>query len=372
MTNAKPYYLGIMSGTSLDAVDTVIAEFDDNGKPTLIAQAEYPLPSTLKSEILALCTGQTITLAQLGNIDHKLGKHFADAALAQLEQAQLSAETIRAIGSHGQTIWHQPDGETPFTLQIGDPNLIAARTGIDTIADFRRKDMALGGQGAPLVPTFHQLVYANPQHTNIILNIGGIANITLIQPQQPTLGYDTGPGNMLMDYWIEKHTQQRFDKDAQYAQRGTVHEPLLAALKTTPYLSQPAPKSTGRELFNADWLEKQLRPYAQLKPEDIQRTLLEFTAQTISDAILTEQKKRQFTAGELIVCGGGANNPLLMQRLSTLLPDWQISQSQIGDSLEALAFAWLAYRHIQGLSGNLPEVTGASRATILGAYYPAH
>lgn len=371
MTTDAPYYLGIMSGTSLDAVDTVIAEFDAQGKPILIAQAEYPLPLELKAEILALCTDGPISLPQLGQVDHQLGLLFAKAVIAQLQQAHLSPDSIRAIGSHGQTIWHQPYGETPFTLQIGDANLIATHTGIDTVADFRRKDIALGGQGAPLVPAFHQRVFAKDDITSIILNIGGIANITLIQPHQATIGYDTGPGNMLMDYWVYQHTQQRFDKDAQYAEAGKVHEPLLTSLKSDSYFSLPAPKSTGRELFNAEWLQAHLQGFNAIKPEDVQRTLLEFTAQTISDAILAEQQQRGFSAGELIVCGGGANNPLLMQRLRTLLPNWHVSQSPMGDCLEALAFAWLAYRHVHGLAGNLPEVTGASRPTILGAYYPA-
>ncbi|HCG6642906.1 anhydro-N-acetylmuramic acid kinase [Vibrio parahaemolyticus] len=361
-------YIGVMSGTSMDGVDTALVEITDN-HVRLIAHDDYPMPAAMKEMLLSVCTGQTTNLKAIGELDHQLGHLFADAVLQLLNKSGYVAEQIRAIGNHGQTVFHQPTGELPFTTQLGDANIIAVKTGIDTVADFRRKDMALGGQGAPLVPAFHKSIFAMQDSTTVVLNIGGIANISVLHPQQPVHGYDTGPGNMLMDAWCERHTGHGFDKDAQLALRGSVNEALLAHLLKEPYLAMSAPKSTGRELFNMDWLHHQLANY-DVSVEDVQRTLCEYTAITIAHDVT------KFTYGEtpqLLVCGGGARNPLLMQRLAELLPQWHVTTTTDkgvdGDYMEAMAFAWLAQRHIHGLPSNLPEVTGASRLASLGVLY---
>lgn len=364
-------YIGLMSGTSLDAIDAALVEFNEHGYPTLLATSETAIPTPLKTAILHLCTAKHITLTELGETDRQLGILFATAVENLLAESHTDRHTIRAIGSHGQTIWHAPNSDHPFTLQIGDANHIAAHTGIDTIADFRRKDMALGGQAAPLVPAFHQTLFAQQETTTIVLNIGGIANITVLRPHHPTIGYDTGVGNMLMDHWTRIHRHTHYDKDAAFAKQGIVNQSLLTTLLKEPYLQLPAPKSTGRERFSPNWLDHHLATLPPLPPENVQRTLLEYTAQTIADQIHSFQAEKN----RLITCGGGAKNPLLIERLMALLPNWHIAPSDnygiSGDYLEAIAFAWLAYRHIHGLSGNLPEVTGASREAVLGVYYPA-
>ncbi|SUO96227.1 anhydro-N-acetylmuramic acid kinase [Suttonella ornithocola] len=367
------YYIGLMSGTSLDAVDAALVSFDQLSHPTLHATYATPFPLELKEKILTLIATPTIHLQQYGELDRTLGILFADAVNNLLNHTSINQSNIKAVGSHGQTLWHQPDGEQPFTLQIGDPHYIATRCGIDVIADFRRKDIALGGQGAPLVPAFHQAIFTHSDKTTVVLNIGGIANITVLRPNKATLGYDTGPGNMLIDAWMQKHCQQPYDKNALFAQQGHIHSDLLAQLKTDAYLHRPAPKSTGREHYHLQWLEAQLAQFPSIYPADVQRTLLEFTAQTATDAIKQHQENNK--ENRLIICGGGSHNPLLMQRITELLPAWKVKTSDDyginSDYLEAIAFAWLAYRHIQQLSGNLPEVTGAHRCTILGAHYPA-
>ncbi|MGY0616723.1 anhydro-N-acetylmuramic acid kinase [Vibrio sp. FJH11] len=366
--NFNELYIGVMSGTSMDGVDTALVAIEGN-QVELIAHDDYPMPKPLKQALLSVCTGQATNLKTIGELDHQLGHLFANAVLQLLEKSGYLAEQIRAIGNHGQTVFHQPTGDHPFTTQLGDANIIAVKTGIDTVADFRRKDMALGGQGAPLVPAFHKSIFAMQDSTTVILNIGGIANISVLHPQQPVIGYDTGPGNMLMDAWCEKHTAQGFDKDAQFALQGTVNQLLLNQLLQEPYLTKPAPKSTGRELFNIDWLQSHLTNH-QICAEDVQRTLCEYSAITIANEV------EQFTYGsspQLLVCGGGARNPLLMQRIANLLPQWQVAttieRGVDGDYMEAMAFAWLAQRHIHGLPSNLPEVTGASRLASLGVMY---
>ncbi len=366
--NFNELYIGVMSGTSMDGVDTALVEIEDK-RIRLIAHDDYPMPAELKQTLLSVCTGQATNLKAIGELDHQLGHLFADAIVQLLDKSGYSAEQVRAIGNHGQTVFHQPTGESPFTIQLGDANIIAAKTGIDTVADFRRKDMALGGQGAPLVPAFHNSIFAMQDSTTVVLNIGGIANVSILHPQQPVSGYDTGPGNMLMDAWCEKHTKQGFDKDAEFALQGCVNSPLLEQLLQEPYLTLSAPKSTGRELFNIDWLQSHLTHH-QLSAEDVQRTLCEYSALTIAHEV------KKFTYGadpQLLVCGGGARNPLLMLRLADLLPNWHVTTTNEkgvdGDYMEAMAFAWLAQRHIHGLPSNLPEVTGASRFASLGVLY---
>ena len=363
-------FIGVMSGTSLDGVDVVLAAINEN----IVAQQaslSYPIPVNLKEDILAICQGQQLTLSQLGRLDTRLGRLFSDAVLALMRQQNLQPEDIVAIGCHGQTVWHEPTGDAPHTMQIGDNNQIAAHTGVTVVGDFRRRDMALGGQGAPLVPAFHQALLAHPVERRMVLNIGGIANLSLLVPGQPVRGYDTGPGNMLMDAWIRRQCGKPYDKDAQWASEGKVLLPLLQDMLSDPWFALPAPKSTGREYFNYGWLEKHLARYANLRGQDVQATLTELTAVTISEQVLLSGGCER-----LLVCGGGARNPLLMARLAALLPGTEVTTTDdagiSGDDMEALAFAWLAWRTLAGLPGNLPSVTGASEATILGAIYPAN
>lgn len=363
-------FIGVMSGTSLDGVDVVLAAIDDH----VVAQQaslSYPVPLALKEAILAICQGQQLTLSQYGQLDTRLGHLFADAVLALMQQERLSANDVVAIGCHGQTVWHEPDGDAPHTLQIGDNNIIAARTGVAVVGDFRRRDIALGGQGAPLVPAFHHALLAHPVERRIVLNIGGIANLSLLFPGQPVKGHDTGPGNMLMDAWIWRQRGKPYDKDAEWASSGKVVLPLLQDMLSDPWFALPAPKSTGREYFNYGWLERQLARYPALAGQDVMATLTELTAVTISEqALLSGGCER------LLVCGGGSRNPLLMARLACLLPGTEVTTTDeagvSGDDMEALAFAWLAWRTLEGLPGNLPAVTGASAPTILGAIFPAN
>lgn len=363
-------YIGVMSGTSLDGVDVVLAAIDDR----MVAQQAsltWPMPIPLKDAILSVCQGQPLTLSQLGRLDSQLGKLFAEAVQALMTREHLSAKDIVAIGCHGQTVWHEPVGDEPHTMQIGDNNQIAARTGVTVVGDFRRRDIALGGQGAPLVPAFHHALLAHPTERRMVLNIGGIANISLLFPDMPVRGYDTGPGNMLMDAWIWRQLGKPYDKDAQWASSGKVVLPLLQAMLSDPYFAAPAPKSTGREYFNYGWIERHLAYFPALAPRDVEATLAELTAVTISEQVLLSGG-----CDRLLVCGGGGRNPLVMARLSALLPGTEVTTTDeagiSGDDMEALAFAWLAWRTLAGLPGNLPSVTGASQPTVLGAIFPAN
>ncbi|HFZ8996721.1 TPA: anhydro-N-acetylmuramic acid kinase [Citrobacter freundii] len=363
-------FIGVMSGTSLDGVDVVLAAIDEK----MVAQQaslSWPIPVSLKQEILDICQGQTLTLSRLGQLDTRLGRLFAEAVNALLTREKLQPQDIVAIGCHGQTVWHEPMGDAPNTLQIGDNNQIVARTGITVVGDFRRRDMALGGQGAPLVPAFHHALLAHPDERRMVLNIGGIANLSLLIPGQPVKGYDTGPGNMLMDAWIWRQCGKPYDKDAQWASAGRVVVPLLQKMQSDPYFALPAPKSTGREYFNYGWIERQLAAFPAISAQDVQATLTELTAVTISEQV-------QLSGGceRLMVCGGGSRNPLLMARLAALLPGTEVITTDevgiSGDDMEALAFAWLAWRMLAGLPGNLPSVTGAAESSVLGAIFPAN
>lgn len=361
-------YIGVMSGTSLDGIDVVLAAIDGR---MVAHQASYfhPIPDALKNAVLGMCQGQLVTLSQVGELDTRLGILFGEAVLGLLSQLGISSEEITAIGCHGQTVWHQPKGEATFSMQLGDNNRIAAITGITTIGDFRRGDMAWGGQGAPLVPGFHQALLADPSERRMILNIGGIANLSLLLPGQSVKGFDTGPGNMLMDAWIWRNRALAYDNNAEWASEGRVNLALLQHMLADPYFSELAPKSTGREYFNLAWLEKQLAGFHAIMPQDVQATLAELTAISIAEQV-------QLAGGcdRLMVCGGGARNPLVMARLSAMLSGTEVCNTDAfgisGDDMEALAFAWLAFRTMSGLTGNLPSVTGASRETILGAIYP--
>lgn len=366
----KDYYIGVMSGTSLDGVDIALVDFAKN-PPKITACDFFPMPEALRADVSALVkTGET-NLQQLGEIDHRLGLLYAESINTFLAKNQLRAEDIQAIGCHGQTIWHSPNSAYPFTTQIGDMNLVAEKTGITTIADFRRKDMAVGGQGAPLVPAFHQAVFNDPNRLTVVLNIGGISNISVLAPNQSTIGYDVGAGNTLMDIWIEQHQGKRYDKNAEWAKLGSVNQALLDTLLDEPFFAKAPPKSTGRELFNLNWLAKKLQNFTACKPEDVQRTLAEFTAQSIANELI---KLENTLPCLLLVCGGGVRNPLLMERLATLLPNWNVTiTNEFGfdiDYVEAAAFAWLAYQRIHQLPSNMPSVTGARKAVSLGVIYP--
>ncbi len=365
-------YVGVMSGTSMDAVDTVLVDISQDGL-NVIAQNTSNFPVSLKDKILLLANGGKVSAGEFGELDHQLGLLFAESVNDLLKNSGVSASAVRAIGCHGQTVFHHPSGEYPFTLQLGDANLIAATTAIDTIADFRRKDMALGGQGAPLVPAFHQHLFQQKDSVVVILNIGGMANITVLHPEKETIGYDTGPGNVLQDIWIQKVHGLPYDEHAALARQGRLRPELLHVFLQEDFFSRPPPKSTGREYFNLKWLEEKLMDFSHVHSADVQYNLLELTAQSIATEIHRYYDKNY--RAQVYVCGGGARNPLLMQRLRLLLPQWEIGVTDDigieGDYLEAVAFAWLAYRHINGLSGNLPAVTGAKRETILGGFYSA-
>jgi len=385
-------FIGVMSGTSLDGVDVVLATIDEH-RVAQLASLSWPIPVSLKQAVLDICQGQQLTLSQFGQLDTQLGRLFADAVNALLKEQNLQARDIVAIGCHGQTVWHEPTGVAPHTLQIGDNNQIVARTGITVVGDFRRRDIALGGQGAPLVPAFHHALLAHPTERRMVLNIGGIANLSLLIPGQPVGGYDTGPGNMLMDAWIWRQAGKPYDKDAEWARAGKVILPLLQNMLSDPYFSQPAPKSTGREYFNYGWLERQLAHFPGLSGSDVQATLAELTAVSIAEqgvdprdvqatlaeltaVTISEQVLLSGGCERLMVCGGGSRNPLLMARLAALLPGTEVTTTDAvgisGDDMEALAFAWLAWRTLAGLPGNLPSVTGASQETVLGAIFPAN
>jgi anhydro-N-acetylmuramic acid kinase len=370
--NPKPaYYIGIMSGTSSDGID--VALIKTQPRINLLASHSVAISQELQEEIHRLADPTQGTIDQLGELDHKLGHAFADAVLELLQKSQIDIHQIAAIGSHGQTVRHRPSGKFPFTMQIGDPNIIAARTGITTVADFRRRDMATGGQGAPLVPGFHQAVFSSERSDRAIVNIGGMSNITWLPQyhlESDVIGFDTGPGNVLLDGWIHQHLQQRFDHNGDWAAQGKLHKPLLDLLLTEHFFQQLPPKSTGREMFNLHWLETQLNRLHQVIPAiDVQRTLLEVTAITISDSI----QKLSSNHKDIFVCGGGVFNQLLMQRLQDLLnPNPVASTAQLGIEpqwVEAMAFAWLAYRRMENKTGNICAVTGAKTASVLGAIY---
>ncbi|MDG6895559.1 anhydro-N-acetylmuramic acid kinase [Volucribacter amazonae] len=365
----QQYYIGVMSGTSLDGVDLALVDFSH--QPALVVATKFmAMPEKIKQKLTALITEPQITLSQLGEADHLVGHLYADCINQFLAEQQLSANDIVALGCHGQTIWHAPQGDYPFTMQIGDMNIVAINTGIQTIGDFRRKDMALGGQGAPLVPAFHQAYFARPDRVVAVLNIGGISNVSLLIPEQAVLGYDLGPGNTLLDQWIAKYQGKSYDKGGEWAKTGQVYQPLLQDLLSEPFFQQPPPKSTGREQFNLIWLEKFLAKHTALLPQDIQATLVALTVQSIVQDL---QKIETTLPCELLVCGGGAYNPLLMQGLQQGLAHWQVattaSYGLAEDYVEAVAFAWLAYQRIQQKTSNLPSVTGAKSAVSLGVIF---
>lgn len=369
------YYIGLMSGTSLDGIDAVLVDFA-NGQPRLIEALTQPLPDELRQQLTALCQPGNNEIERMGQADIALGEVFADSVRQLLRRANIDASKILAIGSHGQTIRHLP--QSAFTLQIGDANRIAQATSITTVADFRRRDMAAGGQGAPLVPAFHTALFRSTEQNRVVLNLGGMANITLLPagPEQPVSGFvsgfDTGPGNVLMDLWTQQHLGQPLDENGDWAASGTVNESLLSNCLSDTYFRQPPPKSTGREHFNANWLATQLGKTEQPPSTvDVQATLCELTAISVAEAIRAHATE----ASELLVCGGGAHNAHLLSRLRAHIEPVEVILSDerglAADWVEAVAFAWLARETLAGRPGNLPAVTGARGAEVLGAIYPA-
>jgi len=353
-----------MSGTSLDGVDAAIMEFGLE-KPRLVDTHSLHYSSELRSQLLELHTSSENELEQAAIIGNKLARLYAKTILELLEHAGLHAAHIRAIGCHGQTIRHRPD--LGFTLQIGNPALVAELTGIDVVADFRSRDVAAGGQGAPLVPAFHQAAFSHPEIGRTVINIGGIANLSYMPIEGAVTGFDSGPGNMLLDAWIQRHQNKPFDDSGNWAGTGSVIPSLLRKLLAHSFFAQKPPKSTGRELFNLPWLECYLE--SDYAVADVQRTLLELTAQSIADAVKLYCPDTE----EIYLCGGGAYNALLVQRLQQLLHPVKIAPSdELGINatwVEAAAFAWLARQTIHMAPGNLPEVTGAAGPRILGALY---
>jgi len=364
-------FVGLMSGTSMDAVDAVCVDFA--GKfPRLLATHVHGISEDIRDGVLSIATGMSHNLNQLAMLDVRMGELFAEAALTVIEMAKEKPSSIQAIGSHGQTVIHQPRGHWPYTTQIGDPNIIAERTGVTTVADFRRRDMAVGGQGAPLVPAFHHAVFSSSQINRLVVNIGGMANITVLPQDKntPVVGFDTGPGNVLLDAWATLHRGTPMDEGGCWAAQGKVHSELLRELLQDDFFLLPPPKSTGRDRFNLVWIKERLaRIPVHLPPEDVQRTLCELTVASVSVAI------NQYSSAprEVLVCGGGVHNPVIMQGLSQALPDNPVhSTERYGlqpDWVEAVTFAWLAGRTLAGLPGNLPSVTGARRSVVLGAIY---
>lgn len=368
---APEYFIGLLSGTSIDGIDSVLVDFSKT-PPTLVATHTEPISAALRADILTLCADHSISLTLLGETDTALGRIFAHAAINLLQKCSVATTEIVAIGSHGQTVKHHPKGESQFTLQIGDPNCISELTGIPTVADFRRKDMAAGGQGAPLTPVFHQSFFASDKQRKAVLNIGGIANISLLEhAHHPLIGFDTGPGNVLMDSWINFKQGTAYDKNGDWASCGTSNSELLDSMMREPFLSLPFPKSTGRELFNLPWLESHLAQHPVSADQDVQATLLEFTAQTIANSAKWGEEEIE----ELIVCGGGANNEALMLRLRALLsPIAVLSSAEAGlspDWVEGVAFAWMARKTWRGEAIDCRSVTGARHPCLLGGIYKA-
>lgn len=365
-------YLGLMSGTSMDGVDAVLARFDGGRFAGLLHTAHLDYDPALRERLLDIAhTARPLTMAELGRLDGLVAEQFAACATMVLEIAGLRTKQVRAIGSHGQTVFHDPAMQPPATLQLGDPNRIAARTGITTVADFRRRDLALGGQGAPLVPAFHHAVFASRDEARCALNLGGIANITVLPGLEASQvrGFDTGPASALMDEWSERHLGRRYDAAGAFAAAGQVHPGLLDALLQDPYFALPPPKSTGRGYFNLQWAQGRFPDLARLAPADVQASFAELTAASVAEAL----KHHASASRRLILCGGGARNDYLLSRLRARLPGMSLQPAGDygldADWVEATAFAWLAMRCLEGLPGNLPGVTGASAETILGGIY---
>lgn len=361
----RDLYVGLMSGTSLDGIDAVLADFGAQ-MPVLIAAHYIPYKRELSERLLALQSSGENELHHAAVLGIEIAHLYSEAVQAVLGHAGITAESVRGIGCHGQTVRHNPG--QGYTLQLGNPSLLAELCDISVVADFRSRDIAAGGQGAPLVPAFHEAVFHSNEAHRVILNVGGVANITDLNPRTATKGFDTGPGNVLLDAWVQRHTGQAYDEGGAWAASGQIVPHLLQALMAHPYFAMPPPKSCGREQFNLGWLESHLS--TGIRPEDVQTTLLELTAQSATSAI----HHWCGIPGELVVCGGGAHNTALMKRLQSHLPKSRVLLSNVlgidADWVEAMAFAWLAKQTLLGKPTDLAAVTGAKGARILGAIYP--
>lgn len=373
-------FIGLMSGTSLDGVDGVLVAMAPGGQLQVKGHAFRAFDASFKSELLALNQSGPDELHRSALAGNQIARHYAQVAQDLLNQCHLQAQQITAIGAHGQTVRHRPlefDGDAAqqqaavgYTLQLINPALLAELTNVDVVADFRSRDLAAGGQGAPLVPGFHHGVFAHAQSVVAVLNIGGISNISVLNPGALVTGWDCGPGNALMDHWCQLHTGEAFDRDGTWASKGRVHPALLSALLAEPFLQTQPPKSTGRDLFNPSWLAQHLQQHPSIAAVDVQATLTEFTAMACANDV----KRFALDARQLIVCGGGALNGHLMQRLAHHLPQLTVCSSEDHGlpplQVEAAAFAWLAFKTIRREKASLPSVTGARGARVLGAIYP--
>ena len=361
-------YIGLMSGTSIDGIDAVLVDFSQD-QFKLIGTHYQAYPEPLRATLLGIVKQQSTGLAQLMDCDHEVAVVNALAIKKLLQTTNIATTRIKAVGFHGQTLFHQPQGK-PNSLQIGDPNFLAQHSGMTVVTDFRRRDMAVGGQGAPLVPLFHEYLFRDSSVDRAILNLGGIANLTLLaaDQNQATTGFDTGPASCLLDDWIAQHQQKNFDEQGQWAKQGQLIPSLLEKLLSDPYFDLPAPKSTGREYFHLNWLNKHIgsNHYAAV---DVQTTLTHLTAQSIASQLLKYAPKTQ----QVFVCGGGVQNAYLLALLQQQLSTREIASTQtLGlhpDWVEACAFAWLAKRTYAKQPGNLPSVTGASQPVVLGGMY---
>ena len=351
----------------MDAIDAALVDFDVKPLRVVAASATAFEPA-LKARVAALIDrAESVALDEVGQIDVEVGRAFAHAALQLLQSSGVEPRQVAAIGSHGQTLRHRPDLAAPFTWQIGDPNVLAEMTGISVVADFRRRDVAAGGQGAPLLPVFHDQVFRSDAEDRVIANLGGIANITILSRGAPVSGFDTGPANRLLDAWIHAQQGREYDAGGSWAASGSVDEALLAALLKEPYFALPPPKSTGRELFNMEWLKAKLGSSSR-RANDVQATLQKYTAVTLADAV-----KRYAPAAALYACGGGAHNRGLLAEVAALTaPNRVASTTELGldpDFVEAIAFAWFAKRTLEGQPSSAASVTGAKGARILGGVY---
>lgn len=371
MPASDPLYLGLISGTSADGIDVALASFGDGGARLQFGRT-YPWDPALRAQLVALGQqGAALSLDAIAELDVRVARAFAEAATLALAEGGVDPADVRAIGSHGQTLRHRPWGPYPYTLQLGDPSTIAERTGIAVVADLRRRDVAAGGHGAPLLPGLHAELFRSGSEDRAVLNLGGIANLTLLpaDAMAPVRGFDTGPANALMDAWCLHHHGAEFDRDGAFARSGTVDATLLARLLDDAWFTQPPPKSTGRDQFHLGWVEARLS--GRESPADVQATLVTLTARTVADALLAAQPGTR----RVIACGGGVHNPELMRMLAEAMPGITVETTREHgldpDHIEAMGFAWLARQTVLGLPGNLPSVTGAAGPRVLGGIYPA-
>ncbi|MFG6176070.1 anhydro-N-acetylmuramic acid kinase [Halomonas sp. THAF12] len=373
-----PYFIGLMSGTSLDGVDAALVDISASGPPRLVATRGAPMPPALRDGLWQLCHAEQASFAELAAAEDAFCALQAEAVVGLLAETGLAAADIAAVGSHGQTIEHAPwghNGGPAYTLQLDNPSRLAELTGCTVVADFRRRDLAAGGQAAPLAPAFHQALFRAPGQWRLVLNLGGFANLTLLPPVEDgrdPLGFDTGPANALLDAWHARHRGGNFDVDGAWAASGRVDEALLERLLAEPFFHRPPPRSTGREVFHLEWLKAHLR--GDERPEDVQATLAELTAASVALGIDMARERYAAPSAEcLIPCGGGAHNPDLLARLARRMPDTRLETAEAfgwsPDWLEAAAFAWLAWCRLEGQPGNLPSVTGAAGPRVLGGLF---